>query len=207
MDGKNIIKIVYFDLNGIFFDYRQSLERLVSLLGTDINTFTPIFKKYDALACLGEITAQQMYEKFASELKLSFLPDLDFAKFWADNFKPIQESQNLIDQISQEYEVGFITNIYYRTFSKILGKYIPRRPYNHVIQSCDLGLKKPDTEIFKYAQKIAQVEPSEILFVDDDDTGGNISVPKSMGWNTIWFDNENIDISIDHIYKHLGMSQ
>ncbi len=51
--------------------------------------------------------------------------------------------------------------------------------FDHIVDSCEVGVRKPEPEIFKIALNAAGVEPTEVLFLDDFE--GNLDTAKSMG--------------------------
>ncbi len=64
--------------------------------------------------------------------------------------------------------------------------------------SFELGMRKPDTEIFEYALNDSILDPFETLFIDDLDK--NIETARRLGMNTIWIDitkNDNITTKLN----------
>nr|XP_060610683.1 bifunctional epoxide hydrolase 2 [Anolis sagrei ordinatus] len=58
-----------------------------------------------------------------------------------------------------------------------------RRHFDQVIESCRVGLQKPDPEVYKYALKELKAKPEEVIFLDD--VGANLVPAKEMGMATI----------------------
>ncbi len=54
-----------------------------------------------------------------------------------------------------------------------------------------IGMRKPDANIYDYVLKELSQEPSEVLFIDD--TQKNIDAAKALGWNTILWENKELD--------------
>ena len=64
--------------------------------------------------------------------------------------------------------------------------------YSHLI-----GMRKPDTDIYKYVLDRVKRKPEEIIFIDD--TKVNLNVPKSLGVHCIHHNPTNdIAVVIDH---------
>ena len=55
--------------------------------------------------------------------------------------------------------------------------------FHHVIESSKVGLRKPEPAFYELACKLAQVEPHEVVFLDD--LGINLKPAKAMGMTTI----------------------
>ena len=81
--------------------------------------------------------------------------------------------------------------------------FLPKLNYTVVVKSCDLGLIKPDKKIYLYAQKMAGVAPSEILFIDDYEK--NTAAARKLGWQAYTFDNVHVQDSIKEIEKMLHL--
>ncbi|XP_028581084.2 bifunctional epoxide hydrolase 2 [Podarcis muralis] len=57
------------------------------------------------------------------------------------------------------------------------------RYFDRVIESCRVGLQKPDPKIYEYALDVLKVKPEEVIFLDD--TGANLKPAREMGMATI----------------------
>ena len=55
--------------------------------------------------------------------------------------------------------------------------------FDHVIESSKVGVRKPDPRFYEIACQSADVEPSEVVFLDD--LGVNLKPAKAMGMTTI----------------------
>lgn len=55
--------------------------------------------------------------------------------------------------------------------------------FHHVIESSKVGVRKPDPRFYEMACEIAEVEPSEVVFLDD--LGINLKPAKAIGMTTI----------------------
>lgn len=59
--------------------------------------------------------------------------------------------------------------------------------FDAFISSCYVGLRKPDTDIFRLACDLAQIPPQKAIMIDDRKMF--VEVAESMGLNAIQFDN------------------
>jgi len=64
-----------------------------------------------------------------------------------------------------------------------------RNIFDYLVNSYNVGARKPDQKIFLEALKVTASKPEEVLFVDD--SLENIEAAKQMGINAIQFDNFN----------------
>jgi len=76
---------------------------------------------------------------------------------------------------------------------------VPNIKYKKVYLSYQLGLIKPDIELFKLVQTESGVNPEEILFVDDKSE--NLIAPTNLGWKTILFNPNQAQEGVDKIKK------
>ena len=55
--------------------------------------------------------------------------------------------------------------------------------FDKVYYSCELGMRKPDEEIFTYVIEVNNLKPQETLFIDDMEN--NIIGAQSVGLRTV----------------------
>ncbi|KAM9316361.1 bifunctional epoxide hydrolase 2 [Gastrophryne carolinensis] len=58
-----------------------------------------------------------------------------------------------------------------------------RQHFDAVIESCRVGMRKPDPRIYQYALKMMQTEPSKTIFLDD--LGPNLKSARELGISTV----------------------
>lgn len=203
----NKIKFIYFDLGGVFFHWRIGLRRLAERFGQPFDGvqgkgFEGVRVKYDDSVCKGQMMTEKLWEKFQEELNFSAPTDFDFAEEWVKSFEPIVESHQLAREVIKKYPVGVLTNVYPHLYEiQIDLGLVPNLAFNPIIKSCDLGLVKPDEKIYQLATQKAGILPSGIFYTDDLKI--NIEAAKKLGWQAIWFDENNPKKSIAEIRKRL----
>lgn len=159
-----MIKAIIFDLGGVIIEdkstpYFRSHQDKVSpqnfarLLEeehkTDIGKLSDeeFFKKFDE--CFGKGEAQKLY---LAERRCYQRPD--------------KRVLALIKTLKQHYKIGLISNLYHYWVEPAR-----KQPYlklfDEVIFSSEVGLEKPDKEIYLLAAKNLGVRPDECLFIDD----------------------------------------
>jgi putative hydrolase of the HAD superfamily len=55
--------------------------------------------------------------------------------------------------------------------------------FDVIIESSKVGVRKPDRQFYEIACELAEVEPTEVVFLDD--LGVNLKPAKAMGMTTI----------------------
>lgn len=110
-----------------------------------------------------------------------------------------QDRLSFIDQLRSSYNTALLSNtnpIHIECFHQIIkenNQIESLDPYfDHVHFSSDLGMRKPDPEIFTYVCDIHKYEPSETLFIDD--SSQHVEGAKEAGLNAFLLDTEQSDI-------------
>lgn len=112
---------------------------------------------------------------------------MDFLQFWTSHFSSITEThQAMLNIQSRGVGLGIISNIYPGVFNIALDMgVIPNLDYSVVVQSCDLGIVKPDQRIFGCALQLAGVSSERAVLIDDRTE--NIDAIEALGWYSLLF--------------------
>uniref|UniRef100_A0A8C8RI26 Bifunctional epoxide hydrolase 2 n=1 Tax=Pelusios castaneus TaxID=367368 RepID=A0A8C8RI26_9SAUR len=198
-------RLVLFDVGGVLFTPgpQGCFGRYEASLGLPKNFLQNVIVgggpdgPYDR-AARGEIVFSQMVseleedcKKFAGTSRVS-LPE----KFSvAQAFKNIMTEGKINTAFIQAaatlrkngFKTGVLTNNWIddgpERHSTALVLMLLRRHFDVVIQSCHVGLKKPDPRIYEYALGVLQAKPQEVIFLDD--VGANLKPARDMGMATI----------------------
>ncbi|MGW0736626.1 HAD family hydrolase [Streptomyces sp. NPDC002851] len=81
--------------------------------------------------------------------------------------------------------VGILTNnvVEWEPYWKAI--VAPAGPVDHVVDSCRVGLRKPEPEIFDLAARTAGVDPARCVLVDD--AAANCEAARDRGWRAVHF--------------------
>lgn len=191
-------KLVVFDWGGIIekfedgnYTVKDANILLLKHMGCDFE-YTP--KKYAVYEFVSEIRKAFIYDddsvlekwyyafchKFNS--KLNFF---EFVKLYKKYYEKNETNKDMIDLIyeTKEYsEIALLSNLIKYDYDR-LQKQIDLDKFDYKFLSFELGMKKPDEEIYKYLEQSTSRKPSEILFVDD--AMKNIVPALNRGWNTV----------------------
>jgi len=196
------IKFIYFDCGGVLFSFQNGFKKIAEMTDRKLENVIRVFKKYDDLTCRGELTPQNLWNKYREELDVKKFQDFDFIDFWTKNFVPIKEAHKLLKHLIKNYPVGLLTNIYNDVFESALRKNsISKLDYAVIVQSCNIGFVKPEREIYEYAQKIIDVSSENIFFVDDKKEC--IEKAEKLGWKGFVFQEFNPQKSVNSINSFL----
>jgi len=108
----------------------------------------------------------------------------EFVKIYYEIFDKIDYYQDVADyehSLKDKCSIGILSNL--TIFDKErLDKQVDLSKYDYVFLSFELGLRKPDKQIYEEVQKQVPFASEDILFIDD--RKDNIDSASSLGWNT-----------------------
>ncbi len=189
------IKVVLFDIGGVVVD--SDLEhysvRAAQIFGTTEDALRQQVSLYVRDLERGKISSMDFW--FAVQKGLmdagagKAAPPTDYNHLWrsllVDTLKINQGLRRLCQHLAARgVMVGALSNTieeHVEVFEE-QGVYIP---FNPLLLSCRLGLRKPEEGIFKLATKMAGVYPQEVLFVDDVED--NLPPARFVGMQTHLF--------------------
>jgi len=185
---KSSTKYIYFDLGGVVFHFSGGLEVLADKLHAPFERVYKFWQRKDDDICRGKLSPQKFYEQIKNYFNYSGSDIDSFTKFWVDHFQINTPVHDLMKKLAnQSVSIGILTSIYPNVFNLALKKgYIPNLDYQSVIQSCDIGLVKPEKGIFKHARRQCNCQSREIILIDDNSK--NITQAEKLGWKGFFYD-------------------
>jgi len=216
------VEAVLFDIDDTLFDREGAQDMVLDIIvneraalfdGLDIDKIRRAFMESD------RITNEEYYggtllEPFRSRRSKLFLEMLDLnSSLWEDInalyverypmvYAPVPGVQHVVEKLSRGFKLGVVSNgfpdVQYR---KLDGLGIRDR-FGCIVLSEEVGLNKPDPEIFKYAASFLNVQPSVCLYVGDlfemDVVGA-----KGAGMLACWFNRSGAPRPTDAIAPDL----
>jgi putative hydrolase of the HAD superfamily len=164
------IRAVFFDLGGVILrtEYQAPRQQLAERLGMEYDDLDRIvFDSTTGIqAANGSITSQQHWEAVMKRLKRP-LDEMESIRqeFFAGDIID-RDILNFLRSLRGTHKTGLISNNW-----SDLRDYLVREKmidaFDHIIISAEVGVAKPEPEIFRIALKQAGVRPEEAVFVDD----------------------------------------
>ena len=164
------IRAVFFDLGGVILrtEYQAPRQQLAERLGMEYDDLDRIVfdSETGIQAATGAITSRQHWEAVVKRLKrpmeeLELIRDEFFAGDIID-----RDILNFLRSLRGTHKTGLISNNW-----SDLRDYLAREKiidaFDHIIISAEVGVAKPQPEIFRIALEQAGVKPEEAVFVDD----------------------------------------
>src|SRR3989344_3200035 len=163
-----MIKFIYFDVGGVLLDWSKVFENATTKFNLDPEDIGKVFDENHDPITKGLISAQELWGKCIQKYNLKNASDYNFLESWVSDYQPIREMHQLIYKIVPKYKIGLLSNIYEGMLPLLLEKkIIPNINYEQIVFSCDVGMMKPNSDIYALAQKKARVDANEILLVDN----------------------------------------
>ncbi len=130
-------------------------------------------------------------EIFLDEMnKIKTNPNIEIENAWNGILKKIPKHRiELLQSLSKENQifllsntnqihVNYIINDILATYSRNIFDDI----FNIQFYSQEIGMRKPDKNIYEFVQERINIPPSSIYFFDDKNE--NLKIPNDMNWNT-----------------------
>jgi FMN phosphatase YigB (HAD superfamily)/DNA-binding XRE family transcriptional regulator len=201
--SKSGISFLYVDINGCLVHFFHSaFSRLSQETGISGDVIESTFWHFNDAVCRGEITLDEFNNKLAEKLNIS---SISWEDYYMTAVEPIHEMHQLITWASQNFKVGLLSNIMPGFIDKMIKTgLLPDINYDAIIDSSVVKAIKPETNIYKIAEKQAKVAPNEILFVDDSRT--NLMAAENQGWRVLWFDDMSPAESVARVKSALEIA-
>ncbi len=193
---KDNIKNIIFDLGVVIININTDLT-VKAMKSIGFNNFqesytlfrqTDLFNKLEKGLIIDEDFRNELRKHTINEVK-----DVDFDKAWNAMLLDFpKERIDLIKKLGKKYNVYLLSNtnaIHYNQYIKdFKNKY--GFEFNSLFiktyYSFQLGMRKPDVDIFEFAVSDSNLNPEETLFIDDLKV--NIESAKKTGLQTLWLD-------------------
>ena len=182
------IRAVFFDLGGVILrtEYQAPRQQLAERLGLEYDDLDRIvFNSETGIqAAAGAITSQQHWEAVMKRLKRP-VEELELIRgeFFAGDIID-RDLVNFLRSLRNTHKTGLISNNW-----SDLREYLVREKiidaFDHIIISAEVGVAKPEPEIFRIALEQAGVRPEEAVLVDD--FHANIEGCEKVGMKGIHF--------------------
>jgi HAD superfamily hydrolase (TIGR01509 family) len=195
------IKFVYFDVGSVLIDWQNVFTTAAQHHKLTVDEIGSVFDENSEDITKGIMSPANLWQEVIKKYHVKNASHYDFLTSWVADYKPIAPTHALIHDIKHDYKIGLLSNIYKGMLPQLLEKeLIPNIEYQSIVFSCDVGMMKPEPEIYLLAQKQINVNPEEILFIDDKQE--NLDAAASLGWRTFLFDASDTHGSVKILENH-----
>lgn len=151
-------------------------------------------------AMLGNASLPEVWAWVAHRLKVSAE---DRPRFEHDFFAGDRLDHDLVRYLRglrPQFRVGLLSNAYGALRAELAERWRIEDAFDQIVISAEVGLAKPQPEIYRLAAERLGVPPKSILFIDDFDA--NIQAARHVGMEAILF--RPPDVALRQIQERLG---
>lgn len=181
------IETIFFDLGKVLLDFdfdialyrvRQKSSLSEEQIQEQIGELQEAIDRYET----GTVSTPEFFSQLKENFK--FEGDVEELKtIWQEIFTPLDEHIQMARILSQYYPTALISN----TSEAHIDYCIERFDFMNIFQrhfySYEVGVMKPEPEIYLHALGEMGADKFTTLFIDDRED--NIMTPSRMGWQTI----------------------
>jgi epoxide hydrolase-like predicted phosphatase len=185
------IRAVIFDFGGVVykevmgFIYEDTGKRF----GIEPSVVRDESKQLQAEWQKNKITSEEFWRRLASNLKIVDVQALKevWDKTFVEHTAPNEKTIEIIKKLKANgYEVVVLSNTIepHAAYHKLKKNF---DLFSFVFLSFEIGMRKPDRELYEYVLKQLNVHPEQCLFVDDSEK--NVLAAEEVGMHAIHFKN------------------
>lgn len=178
--------VVFFDIGNVLLkvNVKQAVRRIAWAVGHHPLRVAKYFWTSNIVDEIerGSIEPQELYDRFREELGYTGTFPA-FSKLWCGYFELDRKGANALKFVAERHPVFLLSNTNYLHFEFIRNKYGFAKLVDGAVLSYELGLRKPEPEIYRAALKMAGVPADQAVFIDD--LKDNVEAARKLGIRVI----------------------
>ncbi len=199
------IKALVFDLGGVLFQEGKSvaIEKLFREKNYDKNTVLNVLKSpksFDLRA--GIINDEEFWNSAQKQLPEGY-DAITIKNHWYDGYILDENIFNLVKKLHKRYELFIFSGNIKSRVEYLEKKYNFRKYFDLEVYSYDYHLNKPQKEFVDVLVKKSELNPQEMIFIDDNEEVLNPA--KKLGIKTIVYETGNIH-DLENKLKSFGVN-
>lgn len=183
-------KAIVFDFGGVFSindDIQKFLEDNAAKFNIDLAEAKSIWLPLWLNARIGKIDSNIFWEKLGSFVKMDAV---EFKKYFIGCTGFRNDLYGYVEnKLRGKYKLAILSNQIKSWLGPILEEKKFRELFDVIITSYDVGLAKPDVEMYKMVLEKLNVKAKECVYIDDAEK--NLEPAQALGVKTIEFKNYN----------------
>ncbi len=163
------------------YEFAQNLER--SMMMREYTTmeemFVPLLKKYN----------------IQEDPKLLF----DLTEIWKKNINSVffpPDMADVLKELRSKFKLVLLTNTDNFALKYVKYRYGIENYFDFIVASCEVGLAKPDREIFQLALRRLNLDPQETCICGAN-IKNDIVVPREIGMKTVLLDLKSVSKGVE----------
>jgi len=187
--GEKVIKSIVFDLGNVLLDFDP--ESYLADFSYDEEKKMELKKAVFASPEWLQLDRGSLDFKEAKEKMIKRRPQLaleieNILAGWEEMLKLKEESLFILEDLAKkDYKLYVLSNFHQKAFDYVSKKYDFFKHFERLLISSQVGMIKPEKEIYNYLLTEFQLNPEETLFIDD--TLANIEAARREGIKVIHF--------------------
>ncbi|MFC1697781.1 HAD family hydrolase [Nanoarchaeota archaeon] len=192
-------KAIIFDLwgtllhNGVKPSPNKQIKSILGLEKMDFSEFIFIFE--EAFMTQKNPSMENEFKKVCKTFLVKPEKELidKMVKVWKENksfAKPFPETIEVLDGLKKKYKLILLSNTDGFLIQKILKKYDMEKYFEQIVLSCNIGMLKPNPDIFKLILEKNKLKKEEVVMVGDSMIS-DIEGAKEVGIKGILIDLDN----------------
>jgi len=191
----NNIKAILFDFDGVMTIDKTGTLSICNYISEkyniDKNIFEKEYRKYNNDLLFGITTHEKIWDKICQNLNEDIPISILYDSF--ENTPINNEMYDLVKIIKEkQLKTALITDNKMDRIKIVKEKYKLDKLFDIILVSVEIGFGKDNKKIFEIALNKLNVKPDECIFIDNQEK--NLIIPRNMGINTIFFDDEKRDM-------------
>ena len=162
--------LVISDLGGVVVEFNADrlVHQVAALLGRPFDEVQEAIYHKELLLPfeLGRIRPQAYYEGLKVKLKLPWTYE-QFVRAWNDIFTENRDVTQIMERVHKRHKLIALSNTNALHITHIKTTMPALSFFDDWIVSCDVGLRKPDPQIYFLALERAGVRPTAAVYIDD----------------------------------------
>ena len=189
------IKAVIFDVGGVLQIKKQNRDEGIKGVHKEVaekfnisldHYFDAVDDVY-AKSIEGKLQEREVLKRLALNFKISQKKLIKvYKEVYTKNFNLNKELLDYAEKIKkQKIKIAILSDMWHLSKDTLIIKKF-YKVFNPLIISCDVGMRKPNKEIYKLILRKLHTNPEETIFIDDREW--NIKSAKEIGIKTILFE-------------------
>ncbi len=199
------IRAILFDADGVFQhptdDLEARLERALGFVPTELAQFLAEVFEAEGTTLAGERDFDDVLEPLVKKWGAA-----GTAAALAECWSSIVTDEAILALIARLRRAGYLcalaTNQQRRRGTHMADTLGYRNHFDHSFYSWELGFAKPDPRYFLAISRALQLEPAQLLFIDDREA--NIAAASALGIHTAHFIHDKTDNAVTELVRVLA---
>ena len=196
--------LVICDLGGVVvhFDSDRIIHQMAQLIGRSFDEVQRVVYHPDLLLPfeLGRIRPEAYYQGLKEKLQIPWTYE-QFVRIWNDIFSENRDVVWVVERLRARHRLLALTNTNELHLAYLKAAVPSLSLFEAVIASCEVGLRKPDPQIYFLALERAGVRPQEVVYIDDRPE--LVDAGRSVGVVGVRFENSQ---QLEHDLRQIGFN-